>query len=318
VGEMKITVCLCTFNRDYLIKNAVERVLSQDFVDFELIVVNDCSTDNTFAILQELEKNHSKLKVINNDENMGLAFSRNEAINNSSGLWFTFIDDDDSWKSDYLSSMYSGVTIAGGDCIFCGNSNNGIDSYFEEKVIDLKLALLYGFTPPVGAQMYRTKSLEKISGYNPLIKSGVDHDLWIRLANLEENIIAIFTPLVLVMPDTHKLKHSSKMTLNPENRIPGIANSLVLWSEQLENIGGQEFKKHFINEYRYYLQRRFFNSFLKSKDFLILSSVLRYDLTNKNKLKFFIRYIYSSRTKIISKVITSKLNNKIKPLFRSF
>lgn len=315
---MKITVCLCTFNRDYLIKNAVERVLAQDFTDFELIVVNDCSTDDTLTILQELATIHSKLKVINNDENKGLAFSRNEAINTSSGSWFTFIDDDDSWETDFLSSMYRGVTISGGDCIFCGNSNNGINSYFEEKVIYLKSALLQGFTPPVGAQMYRTKSLEKIGGYNPLIKSGVDHDLWIRLANLEENTIAIFTPLVLVLPDTHKLKHSSKMTLNPENRIPGIANSLGLWSDQLENIGGQEFKKHFTNEYRYYLQCRFFNSFLKSKDFVILSSVLKYDLTNKNKLKFFIRYIYSSLTKIISKVTTSKFNNKIKPLFRGF
>jgi glycosyltransferase involved in cell wall biosynthesis len=318
VGKMEITVCLCTFNRDYLIKDAVERVLSQDYTDFELIVVNDCSTDNTYSILQELKVTYPDLIVINSEENKGLAVSRNEAINNSSGTWFTFIDDDDSWENDYLSSMYRDVTTGSGDCIFCGFSYKNRNYCFEEKKLDLKLALLLGFTPPVGAQMYRTSSLKKIGGYNPLIKSGVDHDLWIRLANPDENIQAIFTPLVLVRPDTHKLKGSTKMTLNADKRIPGITNSLMVWNKQLENIGGMKFREHFKSEYRYYLQSRFFDYFLKSGDFNIIASVLKYEFTNESKFKFFVRYANSLLLRIISKMSPSKLNKNIKPLFRGF
>ncbi|MCA0935174.1 glycosyltransferase family 2 protein [Vibrio alginolyticus] len=313
--KYKVTVCLCTYNRGYLVRDAINRVFEQDFQGFELIVVNDGSTDDTKELLESIESHYNNLKVINNQTNQGLSFSRNVAIKQASGEWFTFIDDDDGWALNYISEMHQNVNSNQGDCVFCGSLNRGVESYFEPLSIPLKSALLKGFTPPIGAQMYRTSNLKDIGGYNEEVKSGVDHDLWIRLSASELEPKAIFIPFALVRPDMHKLAHSNKMTLNIDKRVPGIASSLHIWEPQLKKIGGEEFYYHFISEYRYYLQSRFVDSFVKNKDFLIIKKLLSHNLTNRKLFVFLLRYTEGVVVRALNK---RRKKIKIKPLFKSY
>src|SRR6187401_1224652 len=88
-----VSVIITTFNRSALVVEAIESVLSQDFRDFELIVVNDGSTDDTRAVLA---KYGERIRCIH-QANAGLNAARNAAIEIARGEFFALLDDDDLW-----------------------------------------------------------------------------------------------------------------------------------------------------------------------------------------------------------------------------
>ena len=89
-----ITVILPTWNREKWLKKSVESVLSQTFNDFELIVVDDASTDSSEEILETYNK---KIRTIYLPENRGVSAARNIAIMQSDSKWIAFLDSDDLW-----------------------------------------------------------------------------------------------------------------------------------------------------------------------------------------------------------------------------
>lgn len=93
----KVSVIIPTYNCAKYLPEAVESVLNQTFQDFEIIIVNDGSTDNTKQIIEPYLKKHSdKIKYLY-QENMGLAIARNVAIKKSIGEYIAFLDADDVW-----------------------------------------------------------------------------------------------------------------------------------------------------------------------------------------------------------------------------
>ena len=99
----KITVILPTYNRANLLKNAIESVLGQSYSNWELIIINNNSIDNTLEIIREFES--KKIKVINTNNNGILAKSKNLGIQNAEGEWIAFLDDDDYWYSNKLEEV---------------------------------------------------------------------------------------------------------------------------------------------------------------------------------------------------------------------
>ena len=94
-SQPKISVVMSTYNRDHAIGGAVESILNQTMKDFELIVVNDGSTDNTQEILEEYAKKDSRLVVIKNEKNMGLVAGLNKGLEAAKGKYIARMDDDD-------------------------------------------------------------------------------------------------------------------------------------------------------------------------------------------------------------------------------
>jgi glycosyltransferase involved in cell wall biosynthesis len=94
-----VSVIIPTYNRGWIVKDAIESVLAQDFTDFELIAVDDGSTDNTSEILGEFE---SDIRVIR-QTNRGVSAARNRGIQASVGRWIAFLDSDDLWLRQKLS-----------------------------------------------------------------------------------------------------------------------------------------------------------------------------------------------------------------------
>ena len=94
------SIILPTFNDLDNLKNSIKSVDEQTFKGFELIIVNDGSTDNTKTYLDKLS--YSYIKVINLLENKGPARARNEAIKHSTGKWLCFLDSDDIWHDNKL------------------------------------------------------------------------------------------------------------------------------------------------------------------------------------------------------------------------
>ena len=93
----QVTVILPTWNRAKWLRTSIESVLSQTFHDFELIVVDDSSTDSTGKILESYSR---KIRTILLHENLGVSAARNTAIVQSDSKWIAFLDSDDYWHAE--------------------------------------------------------------------------------------------------------------------------------------------------------------------------------------------------------------------------
>jgi glycosyltransferase involved in cell wall biosynthesis len=120
--EKKIvfSIIMPVFNREKVVLNAVNSVLSQSFSDFELIIVDDSSTDGTLKMLESI--NDKRLSIVPLKENKGAAHARNIGIEKSQGDYITFLDSDDTLEPDYFFQTYKSLNNTPGDLGFawCG------------------------------------------------------------------------------------------------------------------------------------------------------------------------------------------------------
>ena len=101
---MRVSVILCVFNEEKFLQNAIESILNQSLSDFELIIVNDGSTDATLDIINSYDD--ERINLIN-QENIGLGASRNKAMAEASGEYVMFLDGDDWFGLDALEIAYN-------------------------------------------------------------------------------------------------------------------------------------------------------------------------------------------------------------------
>lgn len=136
-----ITVIIPTYNNQDTIKNAINSIINQTYTDWELIVVNDNSTDKTKVILRDYKRKlKDKLTIINNKVNIGAGLSRRLAIKEAKGNFITFLDSDDELASDFLQIMLhlqqqhdSDLVYSGVEIIYPKNTNAGS---IKQKVND--------------------------------------------------------------------------------------------------------------------------------------------------------------------------------------
>jgi len=91
----KVSVCLDSFNYGCFLAEAIESVLSQEFEDFELIVSDDCSTDDSFAIAQKYAGRDSRVKVLRSAANLGMVRNRNLCLSHARGDYIKWLHADD-------------------------------------------------------------------------------------------------------------------------------------------------------------------------------------------------------------------------------
>lgn len=99
-----VSVIMPSFNTAEFITEAIESVLAQTYDAFELIIVDDCSTDNTDEVVQRYLTD-PRIKYLKNDKNSGAAVSRNRALKEAKGKWIAFLDSDDVWEPEKLSKQ---------------------------------------------------------------------------------------------------------------------------------------------------------------------------------------------------------------------
>lgn len=97
------SVIIPLYNKEKFVENAVNSVLQQSFADFEIIIVEDCSTDKSREVVSKIQSN--KIKILHHDKNKGLSASRNTGIKNATANYITFLDADDVWKPNYLEKI---------------------------------------------------------------------------------------------------------------------------------------------------------------------------------------------------------------------
>ena len=113
---IKISVIMPTYNRGYIIARAIESVLNQHFSDWELVIVDDGSDDNTAEIVAEYRE--KRIKYITNEERGGACYARNIGMKNASGTHFCFLDSDCSWDERFLSERVKAAINCDPDLIY--------------------------------------------------------------------------------------------------------------------------------------------------------------------------------------------------------
>ncbi len=117
--KMKISVIIPVYNAEKYLEKCIQSILNQTFTDFELILINDGSVDNSDEICLSFAARDKRIKYIKT-ENGGAARARNTGIEVSGGEYLVFIDCDDAVKPDYLERLYCAVTESNADMVVCG------------------------------------------------------------------------------------------------------------------------------------------------------------------------------------------------------
>ena len=181
----QVTVILPTWNREKWLKTSIESVLSQTFQDFELIVVDDASTDSTGKILESYS---GKIRTILLPENLGVSAARNTAIVQSDSKWIAFLDSDDYWHAEKLEKQIKQTRLCPEyqihftDEIWIRNGIRVNPKYKHRKregwIFKPSLALC--LMAPSTALLHR-ELLERHGMFDDALPVCEDYDLWLRL-----------------------------------------------------------------------------------------------------------------------------------------
>lgn len=99
-----VSIIMPSYNTGKYIAETIESVLAQSYRNWELIIVDDCSTDNTYEVVFQF-LNDDRIRLFKNDKNCGAAVSRNRALKEAKGRWIAFLDSDDLWMPDKLEKQ---------------------------------------------------------------------------------------------------------------------------------------------------------------------------------------------------------------------
>ena len=101
----KVSVIIPAYNAEKYISETLDSLLAQDYTNWEALIVEDCSSDNTLNLINHYASNDSRIKVFQNSSNVGAALTRNKGIEEASGRYLAFLDSDDLWSSDKLTKQ---------------------------------------------------------------------------------------------------------------------------------------------------------------------------------------------------------------------
>lgn len=121
-GERLISVIMPAYNSESYISDSIRSVLNQTWTEWELIIIDDGSTDRTAEIVRGYMEQSGKIKYVKNENNIGVARSRNKGIRLARGGWIAFLDSDDCWRKDKLEKQVKLSKESGARFLFTGSA----------------------------------------------------------------------------------------------------------------------------------------------------------------------------------------------------
>jgi len=185
------SIVISLYNKEKHIQSTIESVLAQSFVDFEIVVVNDGSTDGSEAVVKSIDDERIRFY---SQENKGASAGRNAAISKATGTYIALLDADDLWEPNYLETIHTLIQSYPNEQVFAtavtietsGGKKPSVYSinsiqenatyvlnYFESSYINTLLTS--------SSTVVHNSVFEKVGTYDTTIKSGQDTDLWIRI-----------------------------------------------------------------------------------------------------------------------------------------
>lgn len=185
----KVSVVVPTYNRAHLISRAIQSVLNQTYQDLEIIVVDDCSEDNTEEIIKNFKDN--RLRCIRHHKNKGASAARNTGIKASRGEYIAFQDSDDEWFPDKLEQQINIINISPPEVgvVYCGfyKIEGDKKTYFPsdrytQKEGTIHNELLKGNFIGTPSVLIKKECFEKTKYFDENIPALEDWELWIEVS----------------------------------------------------------------------------------------------------------------------------------------
>ena len=229
-----ISIILPVYNGEKYLSQSIESCLNQTFKNIELIIVNDCSTDNTLSIANQYAERDNKVKVVSNVENKKLPASLNIGHNEAKGDFITWTSDDNFYELNALEELLKSLLENEADIVY---SNIFLIDNLGNRIRDVRLLgfenLIFGNV--IGSCfLYRRNVFQKNNGYNETLFLLEDYDFWLRAI-----LHSKFYKLEKFFYNYRK--HEDSLT----NQINTVSDKQILWHK---NVGKMyfEFSKNFI------------------------------------------------------------------------
>jgi glycosyltransferase involved in cell wall biosynthesis len=239
-GVPSVTVLMAVFNGTNWLSAAIESVIHQTFKDFEFIIVDDGSTDDSSEIMERYQKKDSRIIIIRKP-NTGLADSLNQGIHKARGMWIARLDADDICETTRLEKQIE-LTLTNSKIVFVGTGLTIINEdgeklatyqYPKMHVSLLKGLIYYNKFPAHSSAFYKTEAVRELGGYRSRIKRAEDLDLWLRLSEKGE-FSSLTIPLI-------QLRHHSKQISNDESGQRQLFDSrMAIVSYWIRYLGGTD------------------------------------------------------------------------------
>ena len=196
----KVSVLLPVFNADAFLREAVESILAQSYTNFELLAINDGSTDHSREILASFSD--KRLKIIDNDGNQGLVYTLNLGIKLARGVYIARMDADDIALPERLALQIRfldetpNVVLIGGQAEFIDSNSKSFMLCQLPQTHDEIITKIFSancFVHP--SVMFRANVISNLGGYREEALHAEDYDLWLRIiehydvANLAEILV---------------------------------------------------------------------------------------------------------------------------------
>ncbi len=196
----EVTVLMSVYNGDRYVRGAIDSILHQTFGDFELLIIDDGSTDQTASILSGYTDR--RINVLTNSSNQGLTKSLNMGLRAARGNYIARIDADDAAHPERLAKQvlfltdHSKTVLLGSNCYKIDESGTILgQTDLCVNNVQLKWNLLFYNCFYHSSVMFRRKEVTGLGGYNPDIDYAQDYDLWLRIA-ARYSVACLEEPLV--------------------------------------------------------------------------------------------------------------------------
>jgi glycosyltransferase involved in cell wall biosynthesis len=188
--SLKVSIIVLTYNRAHLVTETIDSILAQTVKDFELIVVDNESTDNTEEVIKSYTDR--RIRYFRHQNNGLVAVNRNYGISKANGEYIAFCDDDDLWMPEKLErqvnllDLNKELGLVYSDCyIMDENGNLERDTLLSSSRLlrgNVFDKLFQGNFIPMLTVMFRREVLSKVGGFDPKYRIAQDYDLWLRIA----------------------------------------------------------------------------------------------------------------------------------------
>lgn len=183
MSEPLVSIVLPCWNGAKLLPRAVRSCLSQTLADFELIIVNDCSTDNTLETAEALAKTDSRIRVVSNEKNSKLPATLNHGFSLARGKYLTWTSDDNEYLPAALERMVCVLEDTQSDLVYADFDVVDLDgNVLEEKKL-LGPDRLYEYNWVGACFLYRREVYDTLGGYRIDLFCAEDYEYWLRICS---------------------------------------------------------------------------------------------------------------------------------------
>ncbi len=242
MDSCEITVILPAFNAQDFLTQTVRSVLSQDYSNFELLIIDDGSTDQTGAIAAEFAKVDDRVRVIRQG-NGGVAAARNRGIAEARGRYLAFIDGDDLWETetlglwrDTLAQVPESIGVVYAWSLDVDDQNFLTGGFHAAEVVGpvLPTLLAHNFLGNASSTMVRRELVQAVGGYDPSLRDRSaqgceDWDCYFKLAEICEFavvprfLVRYRKPAVSMSSDYDQMARSHALVLEAlRRRVPSL------------------------------------------------------------------------------------------------